>query len=573
MAVQNFIEGGFYGKLGQTVGQRWRNIRIIKAYTIPHNPRTPKQQAMRGLFAEAVESSQVSMMLNQGSPIFDVEDNTSWGVRMASALARQKLGLTGFNLLPVIPKDFLPTFTANQIKLVSTIPNTSATFSLQGELPDVVRNISIIYGTKQSASEEYQVSIATAVLNVGTPSTFTIADSHPEAFNSFSKFMIISNDDTATDKKTLYMPETFLSTHEPVTRTFNTTINSVLRNDKTFRVVLAESFINATTALTGVSIRAICNGSWVNENIASPILVNESGQFAIEFTQSETNNSKIWAFPNGSTVTIGSVSAINADYILTASNVTENAFSTDLTRQFWAEIDSMLFEDDLFKIVLKQGYPSGSPALQSVGLVVENQSVIDTSDPSGYAYSESKGGLLALCCENPNNPSIWVAIPGSAIKAQLIEVTANGVLYTASNLNVPYTYANGNSSVWSGAQVLGNQSVSQRMPLRWDLGAQFNALYAGLSTADLLARLSVVSGSNYVIYSDNVGHESDEVEGITITGAQNDGLMLSLPIGADSDFIGNRIILEVALLLHDNILNLDIDIYNDEIVSNYIWQN
>ena len=206
MAVQNFIEGGFYGKLGQTVGQRWRNIRIIKAYTIPHNPRTPKQQAMRGLFAEAVESSQVSMMLNQGSPIFDVEDNTSWGVRMASALARQKLGLTGFNLLPVIPKDFLPTFTANQIKLVSTIPNTSATFSLQGELPDVVRNISIIYGTKQSASEEYQVSIATAVLNVGTPSTFTIADSHPEAFNSFSKFMIISNDDTATDKKTLYMP-------------------------------------------------------------------------------------------------------------------------------------------------------------------------------------------------------------------------------------------------------------------------------------------------------------------------------------------------------------------------------
>ena len=572
MAVQNFIEGGFYGKLGQTVGQRWRNIRIIKAYTIPHNPRTPKQQAMRGLFAEAVESSQVSMMLNQGSPIFDVEDNTSWGVRMASALARQKLGLTGFNLLPVIPKDFLPTFTANQIKLVSTIPNTSATFSLQGELPDVARNISIIYGTKQSASEEYQVSIATAVLNVGTPSTFTIADSHPEAFNSFSKFMIISNDDTATDKKTLYMSETFLSTHEPVARTFNTAINSVLRNDKTFRVVLAEPFINATTALTGVSIRAVCNGSWINENIASPVLVNESGQFAIEFTQSETNNSKIWAFPTGSTVTIGSVSAINADYILTASNVTENAFSTDLTRQFWAEIDSMLFEDDLFKIVLKQGYPSGSPSIQSVGLVVENQSVIDTSNPSGYAYSESKGGLLTLCCENPNDPSIWVAIPGSAIKAQLVEVTANGVLYTASNLNLPYTYANGSSSVWSGAQVLGNQSISQRMPLRWDMGAQFNALYAGMSTADLLARLSVVSGSNYVIYSDNVGHESDEVEGITITGAQNDGLMLSLPIGADSDFIGNRINLEVALLLHDNILNLDIDFYNDSIVSNYIWQ-
>lgn len=571
MAVQNFIEGGFYGKLGQTVGQRWRNIRIIKAYTIPHNPRTPKQQAMRGLFAEAVESSQVSMMLNQGSPIFDVEDNTSWGVRMASALARQKLGLAGFNLLPVIPKDFLPTFTANQIKLVSTIPNTSATFSLQGELPDVARNISIIYGTKQDASEEYQVSIATAVLNVGTPSTFTIADSHPEAFNSFSKFLIISNDDTTTDKKTLYMPETFLSTHEPVTRTFNTAINSVLRNDKTFRVVLAEPFINATTALTGVSIRAVCNGAWVNENIASPILVNESGQFAIEFTQSETNNSKIWAFPTGSTVTIGSVSAINADYILTASNVTENAFSTDLTRQLWAEINAMLLEGGLFKIVLKQGYSGDGSDFNKVNLVVENQSYFDGSSWSGFVYAESRGGLLALCCENELDPDVWVAIPSSAVKAQLIEVTANGVLYTASNLNLPYTFVQGNPVLEGGAQVLGNQSINQRMPLRFDLGAQFNALYAGMSTADLLARLSVDPSLNRVVYRDNVGHETDDLTGITITSAQNGGLMLSLPTGADSSFIGHSIELDIEIQIIDNVLGLSIYMITESLMTGYLW--
>lgn len=571
MAVQNFIEGGFYGKLGQTVGQRWRNIRIIKAYTIPHNPRTPKQQAMRGLFAEAVESSQVSMMLNQGSPIFDVEDNTSWGVRMASALARQKLGLTGFNLLPVIPKDFLPTFTANQIKLVSTIPNTSATFSLQGELPDVARNISIIYGTKQDASEEYQVSIATAVLNVGSPPTFTIADSHPEAFNSFSKFLIISNDDTATDKKTLYMPETFLSTHEPVTRTFNTAINSVLRNDKTFRVVLAEPFINATTALTGVSIRAVCNGAWVNENIASPILVNESGQFAIEFTQSETNNSKIWAFPTGSTVTIGSVSAINADYILTASNVTENAFSTDLTRQLWAEINAMLLEGNYFKIILKQGYSGDGSDFNKVNLVVENQSYFDGSSWSGFVRAESRGGLLALCCENELDPNVWVAIPGSAIKAQLIEVTANGVLYTASNLNLPYTFVQGNPVLEGGAQVLGNQSINQRMPLRFDLGGQFNALYAGMSTAELLARLSVSPSLNRVVYRDNVGHETDDLTGITITGAQNGGLMLSLPTGADSSFIGHSIELDVEIQITDNVLGLSIYMITESLMTGYLW--
>lgn len=571
MAVQNFVEGGFYGKLGQMVGARWRNIRIVKAYTIPHNPRTPKQQAVRGLFAEAVESAQVAMMLNQDSPIFNAEDNTAWGVRMASALARQKQGFTGFNLLPVLPKDFTPAWTANQIKLVSTVPNVSATFSLQGNLPNQTRNISVIYATKASASEEYQISISTAVLNVGVPPTFTINDAHPELFNQFSKFMIVSNDDTAGEKLTLYMPETFLSTHDPITRAFNTTINSVLRNDKTFRVVLAEPFITATTTLSGVAIRAVENGAWRNETILSASLVNENGQFAIEFTQAETNPSKIWAFPSGSTVTIGNISAVNADYILTAENVTENAFSTDLTRALWAEIDSMVIEDDYFKVILKQGYPAGSPALVSVGLVLENQSYVDSSDPSGYDHSESRGGLLAICGINPNDTGAWVAIPGSAIKATLAEVTANGVVYTASNLNLPYTFIQGNSYFWDGANILGNQSINQRMPLRWDMGAQFNALYSGLSTAELLARLSVDASSSFVVYSDNAGHETDELTGITITGAQNNGLMLSLPIGADSSFIGNKVYLEAGIYLHDNVLNLNIELVNDSILSNFLW--
>ena len=29
MATQNFIGGGYYGKMGATVGQRWKNKRII----------------------------------------------------------------------------------------------------------------------------------------------------------------------------------------------------------------------------------------------------------------------------------------------------------------------------------------------------------------------------------------------------------------------------------------------------------------------------------------------------------------------------------------------------------------
>ena len=61
MAVQNFLSGGYYGKLGETVGQRWKNKRTIRTYVIPRNPRTEKQQANRGLFANAVTFAQIGL--------------------------------------------------------------------------------------------------------------------------------------------------------------------------------------------------------------------------------------------------------------------------------------------------------------------------------------------------------------------------------------------------------------------------------------------------------------------------------------------------------------------------------
>ena len=51
MAIQNFLSGGYYGKLGETVGQRWKNKRTIRSYVIPRNPRTEKQQAKRVRFS------------------------------------------------------------------------------------------------------------------------------------------------------------------------------------------------------------------------------------------------------------------------------------------------------------------------------------------------------------------------------------------------------------------------------------------------------------------------------------------------------------------------------------------
>lgn len=571
MAVQNFVEGGFYGKIGAMVGQRWRNIRIVKAYTIPNNPRTPAQQANRGLFREAVENSQVAMMLNQGSPIFNSEDNTSWGNRMASARALQSQGLSGFNLLPVLPKNFSPSLVANKIQLVSIVPNTSATFKLEGTLPENNRNISIIYGTKVSITDEYQITIATSLFMGGANSTFVIADEHPELFNSFSKFMIVSNDDNETTKTTFYMPETFLTTHEPVTRAFNTSVTSVIRSGTTFRVVLAEPFINATTAVTGVAIRAVSNSSWVTQSIDSASLVNEGGYFAIEFSQTETIGTKTWAFPSGSTVSIGSISAINSDYILTAENVIEDAISSDLTRSFYAEIQSQLFEDDLFKIVLKQGYKEPDDTFAQTNLIVENQSYFDGTAWSSYVYQESKDGLLTLCCENDEDPSQWVAIQGSAIKANRISVVALGVTYSAENLNIPYTESSGECRLIGVAHVFGSNSITQRLVVGVDLGSQFDAIYSALTPSQIIARLSVVgSVNNFRYYNDATG---DDVSGsgVTIVGYQNHELLISIPAVNDSTFVGQPIDFEYELEWEDTTLGVSVYAYSDEVITGYLW--
>lgn len=571
MAIQNFVEGGFYGKLGAMVGQRWRNIRIVRAYTVPSNPRTPAQQANRGLFREAVENSQVAMMLNQGSPIFNTENNTSWGNRMASARACQAAGKTGFNLLPVLPKNFVPSFIANKIQLVSTVDGVSATFELEGALPNENRNISIIYATKANINDEYKTTIATAIFMGASDNTFIINDPNPEHFNNMSKFLIVSNDDNGTTKQTLYMPEIFLSSHEPIIRAFNTTVSGVLRSESTFRIITEEPYIEATTAISGVQIRVVSNGVWVSENITSASLVNENGYFAIEFLQPETIGAKIWAFPVGSTIFIGSVSAVNADYILTASDVTENAVSTDLTRDFYAEIDNFVWEGEYFNIILKQGFIASGASFSAPDLIIENQSFFEENTlQSSYLNFTEKNNKLCLICENPEMP-VWVGIQGSAIKATFASVITNGVTYSVNNLNLTYTYSDGSAYYYLCGSPSANQSISQRMPIYIDLGEQFDAIYSVLTSEQIIDRLSIDSIQNTVQYFDDVGNETDVIDGVTVAGYVNNKLVLSMPAGANSSFIGNQVIVTYEVLLTDTVLNQRIEIISGELETSYIW--
>ncbi len=50
MGKMNLLKGNWEGKVGQTVGAKWKNKSTIRTYTVPSNPDTAAQQLVRGVF-------------------------------------------------------------------------------------------------------------------------------------------------------------------------------------------------------------------------------------------------------------------------------------------------------------------------------------------------------------------------------------------------------------------------------------------------------------------------------------------------------------------------------------------
>lgn len=161
MAIQNFLSGGYYGKLGQTIGQRWKNKRTVKSYAVPTNPRTEKQQANRGRFANGVKLAQLAQAATYRSLLFSSESNTEWALRMSVAKNATDSGITGLDAVPLCPTGFVPKYlitnailqnpgatSAPVLELKGTLPTVSQIFAIlinNGEIEPGIENTAIMY--------------------------------------------------------------------------------------------------------------------------------------------------------------------------------------------------------------------------------------------------------------------------------------------------------------------------------------------------------------------------------------------------------------------------------------------
>lgn len=135
MATQNFVAGGFYGKLGDLVGQRWRNKRTLRQYVIGENPRTAPQQANRALFAAAVALAQQAMNINSDAPAWVDPAVGEFSLRVGTAKSRLQLALSEAQSVPLFPDGYVPEHTFSAAALVTPALLDTLTYLLTSAPP------------------------------------------------------------------------------------------------------------------------------------------------------------------------------------------------------------------------------------------------------------------------------------------------------------------------------------------------------------------------------------------------------------------------------------------------------
>lgn len=166
MAIQNNLKATFYGKVGQLVGMRWKDITTVRQYVIPKNPRTPLQQANRERFTEAVAAAQEGLRINKGAPCWVASHMTEFQFRVKTAKERIDTGNTGWSVLPLFPNGYSPAY--ELVDLYATFPTSYQDFTvLSSNLAsiDVDRRLflGIYYFDVSDGSEKWVYDIITRV--------------------------------------------------------------------------------------------------------------------------------------------------------------------------------------------------------------------------------------------------------------------------------------------------------------------------------------------------------------------------------------------------------------------------
>ena len=510
MAIQNFLSGGYYGKLGATVGQRWKNKRTIRTYVKPANPRTEVQQANRNKFANAVTFAQMGMQMNYYATVFDDPNFTHWNYRMKVARELRNQGLSNLDLIPLYPTSFVPPTLIQSVEVSGIQGQKHITFAVENLNSNSDRVLSLMFALYDENDVFLGYKLYLGYYYASKPGLLEVDVDNVSEINSHCFVRMVTNDDTNSLTDMIASPNLKIKQSGPETRAFDTTIREVQKSPAGIKVIFEEPWKDAPTVNTiTITANFISNGANANATATTAALANENGYCSILIPFATSDNQHLPAFPDGSNFVIATVDYEGATWVYTKTDDTIAYSDADLTRTInssptW---NSASTSDIAFTIPFGGTVSTELKSLQMVcsGRLGKRDAITQQfrcrGDGSNITFTCTGGYRKYPMCEN-----------GDKISLTEMQFVCNGVTYNLpsqdvnlrNNIDISYYFENLDWLYWrDGAQMKGQELIAISM----------TTIISGLSregfaeTLDDLFAVKIVSGNVdvYPGYSEALG--------------------------------------------------------------------
>ncbi len=434
MAIQNFLSGGYYGKLGATVGQRWKNKRTIRTYVKPANPRTEVQQANRNKFANAVTFAQMGMQMNYYATVFDDPNFTHWNYRMKVARELRNQGLSNLDLIPLYPTSFVPPTLIQSVEVSGIQGQKHITFAVENLNSNSDRVLSLMFALYDENDVFLGYKLYLGYYYASKPGLLEVDVDSVSEINSHCFVRMVTNDDTNSLTDMIASPNLQIKQSGPETRAFNTAIREVQKSPAGIKVIFEEPWKDAPTVNTiTITANFISNGANTNTTATSAALVNENGYCSVLVPFVTSDNQHLPAFPSGSNFAIATVDYEGATWVYTKTDDTIAYSDTDLTRTInssptW---DSTSVNDIAFTI------PFGgtiSTELKPLQMVCSGRLGIRDAISQNFRCNGDGSNITFTCIGGYRNYPMCES--GDKISLTEMQFICNGVTYNLTSQDV-----------------------------------------------------------------------------------------------------------------------------------------
>lgn len=434
MAIQNFLSGGYYGKLGATVGQRWKNKRTIRTYVIPKNPRTDIQQANRSKFSDAVGYAQIGLQMNYYATCFQAESYTHWNYRMKTARELKNRGLLNLDLIPLYPITFTPPTLISEITRSGTTGQNHITFAAPSLSLSSDRVLSMMFDLYSSSGSHLGLKLYVGYYYASNPGYIEVDVDDVSEINDNCFCRIVSNDDEDSAVDLIASPSLQVQVPSIDIREFNANISSFTKDATGITVIFEEPWKSgATVNAISASVSFVSSGEIVSTSVANAALTENNGFCSLFFPYATSDNQHLPAFPSSSSLSISSVEFSGTDWQYTDTDVEKSLADSDLSRSI--NVEPTFNSTDTGAITIVWDFKTVTENT-TTNLQMCCSGRLDARTLVSQAFTVSLNGTQTRYVANGGYASYPMRQSGDRVIIPAITVTLNGVTYSTAQKEV-----------------------------------------------------------------------------------------------------------------------------------------